>query len=305
VPHGVARQAAIHRHYYEVLMPKERNDPQWDPDNGDHWTAFFIECRLAELAHYEGNGPPPPNRNAAVRKLWWGIEGRTLPAVLDHIATGNNPRLTMPQQHWLLRRMDAPASSSSWSSSSVPRTPRGGVGGVNGSPSSVPTRLLRPKMEPGIGASSTRVKKEPVSFTRVKKEHDALTPPSSKKARRLADEAAGQLDYQALDNPEEFPGLRAAEVESFNDVQSGTLKFALAWSRQDAKRAEAERARRLSLCVNLDDDEEDDAGPKWRRGGGGNGGQGCSTWAPKDEPSDDDDDDGGDYSVFYHRLGMN
>jgi hypothetical protein len=40
-----------------------------------------------------------------------------------------------------------------------------------------------------------RVKKEPVSFTRVKKEHDAPAPSSSKKARRLADEAARQLDY--------------------------------------------------------------------------------------------------------------
>jgi hypothetical protein len=72
---------------------------------------------------------------------------------------------------------------------------------------------------------------------------------------------------------------------------------------QDAKRAEAERARRLGLCINLDNDEEDDAGPSWRPGGG-NGGQGCSIWAPKDEPSDDDDD-GGDYDVFYRRLKMN
>jgi hypothetical protein len=34
------------------------------------------------------------------------------------------------------------------------------------------------------------VKKEPGSFSSVKKEHDAPAPPSSKKARRLADEAA-------------------------------------------------------------------------------------------------------------------
>jgi hypothetical protein len=32
-----------------------------------------------ELAHYKGNGPPPPTKNAAARKVWWGIEGRTLP----------------------------------------------------------------------------------------------------------------------------------------------------------------------------------------------------------------------------------
>jgi hypothetical protein len=52
VPHGAARQAAVHRHYYEVLTPEERNNPQWDPYNVDHWTAFFTEHRLAELAHY-------------------------------------------------------------------------------------------------------------------------------------------------------------------------------------------------------------------------------------------------------------
>jgi hypothetical protein len=290
----------IHRHYYEVLTPEERNDPQWDPDNVDHWMAFFSEHRLAELAHYEGNGPPPPNKNAAARKVWLGVEGRTLPAVLDHIAASNNPRLIMPQRHWLPRRMDGSASSSSLSSSSARRTPRGSGGVVIGLPSSAPTRLLRPKKEPGLGASSARVKKEPVSFTRVKKEHSAPAPPSSKKARRLADEAAGQLDYQAPDDPEEFPDLRVAEVESFNEVQPGTLELALAWSRQDTKRAEGERARCLGLCVNLNND---DARPSWCRAGG-NGGQDCSTWAPKDEPSDDDDD-GGDYCVFYRRLGMN
>jgi hypothetical protein len=35
VHHGVARKAAIHRHYWEVLMSEERNDPLWDPDNKD------------------------------------------------------------------------------------------------------------------------------------------------------------------------------------------------------------------------------------------------------------------------------
>jgi hypothetical protein len=116
----------------------------------------------------------------------------------------------------------------------MPRTPRGDCSIVIGSPSSAPTRILRPKKEPGLGASSDWVKKEPVSFTRVKKEHDAPVPPSSKKARRLADEAARQLDSQALDDPKEFPGLRATKVESFNEVQPGTLEFTLARSRQDA-----------------------------------------------------------------------
>jgi hypothetical protein len=72
------------------------------------------------------------------------------------------------------------------------------------------------KKEPGTPTSFTRVKKEPNSFTHVKKEHDAPAPPSSKKALYLTDKAARRLDYQAPDNPEEFPGLRAAERESFN-----------------------------------------------------------------------------------------
>jgi hypothetical protein len=97
------------------------------------------------------------------------------------------------------------------------------------------------------------------------------------------------------------------ERASFNEVQPGTLEFALAWSRQDAKRAKAERARRLGLCVNLEDDDEgekDDAGPsQWHRGD--NDGQGCSTWATKDEPPSNDDDGDEDYNVFYRHLGMN
>jgi hypothetical protein len=79
VSHGAGRQAFIHRHYYEVLTPEERNDLLWDPNNDDHWTTFFTERRLAELAHYEGNGPPPANKNATARKLWWGVKGCTLP----------------------------------------------------------------------------------------------------------------------------------------------------------------------------------------------------------------------------------
>jgi hypothetical protein len=63
VPHSAACQAAVHQHYYEVLTPEERNDPQWDPNNVDHWTTFFTERRLAELAHYEGNNPPRPKNN--------------------------------------------------------------------------------------------------------------------------------------------------------------------------------------------------------------------------------------------------
>jgi hypothetical protein len=148
-------------------------------------------------------------------------------------------------------------------------------------------------------ASLARVKKEPDigSLAHVKKEPGVS--PSSKKARHLTEYAMLQLEYQAPDDPEEFRGLKAAELASFNEVQPGTMDFALAWSRRDAKKADAEQALRLGLCVNLDDDN--DAGLSQRRGG--NDGQGCSAWVAKDEaPSDDDG--GGDYKVFYRRLGM-
>jgi hypothetical protein len=78
------------------------------------------------------------------------------------------------------------------------------------------------------------------------------------------------------------------------------LDFILAWSRQDAKKVDAERALCLGLCVNLDDD--DNTGPsQWR---GGDDCQGYSAWAVKAEAPSDDDDDGDDYNVFYQRLGM-
>jgi hypothetical protein len=48
-----------------------------------------------ELVQYEGNPLPPANKNIARRKIWWGASSRTLAAVLDHIAVGNNPMLTM------------------------------------------------------------------------------------------------------------------------------------------------------------------------------------------------------------------
>jgi hypothetical protein len=55
------------------------------------------------------------------------------------------------------------------------------------------------KKEPGSPASFTRIKKEPDimpgSLARMKKEPGALAPPSLKKARHLAEDAALQLEY--------------------------------------------------------------------------------------------------------------
>jgi hypothetical protein len=50
-----------------------------DPDNDDHWTVFFTERRNTELAHYEGTNPPSANKNAAARKVWWGVRAAPSP----------------------------------------------------------------------------------------------------------------------------------------------------------------------------------------------------------------------------------
>jgi hypothetical protein len=103
------------------------------------------------------------NKNAVMRKIWWGVRGRTLTVVLNNIAAGNYPRLTMPQPHWMSRGMEG-ASSSSRSLSSAPGTPRAGGISIGSPPTTPSTRLLHPKKESGTsGASSTRVK----NFTRI------------------------------------------------------------------------------------------------------------------------------------------
>jgi hypothetical protein len=103
-----------------------------------------------------------------------------------------------------------------------------------------------------------------------KEEGDALSVSSTKKTWISTKE---QLEYRTLDNPEEFLGLRAAERASFNEVQPGTLDYVPAWSKQEAKREEAERARHLGFVMNLKDDD-DAAVPSQRRG---DDRQGCSS----------------------------
>jgi hypothetical protein len=58
-----------------------------------------------------------------------------------------------------------------------------------------------------------------------------MPPPLLKKTCHLQDYTAQQFQYQAPNDPDEFLGQRMAEPASFNEVQPGTLEFALAWSR--------------------------------------------------------------------------
>jgi hypothetical protein len=69
-------------------------DQFWDLENNIQWTNFFRNHRNMELAAYEGNGSPPPNKNTATCKIWWGSPGRTLVDVLNNIAASNNLWLT-------------------------------------------------------------------------------------------------------------------------------------------------------------------------------------------------------------------
>jgi hypothetical protein len=98
------------------------------------------------------------------------------------------------------------------------------------------------------------------------------------------------------------------------------LDAALEWSRRDWEREEAEQQRRLldlvaaQLCaavvqprgapvVKLEESSNDELyrpmPPRF-----GDAGQGTSRQAPPPQDGDDSSDDGGDYTAFYHRLGM-
>jgi hypothetical protein len=70
-------------------MAKERADPLWDPDNEDQWTAFFTNHRNHELARYDGNGPPPANKNTVGQKMWW-----VSPAEPSPLSLTTSPRAT-------------------------------------------------------------------------------------------------------------------------------------------------------------------------------------------------------------------
>jgi hypothetical protein len=47
---GVARQMAITNHYYFELTPEQRRNPQWHPDYGPTWDAFFINLSCGGAA---------------------------------------------------------------------------------------------------------------------------------------------------------------------------------------------------------------------------------------------------------------
>jgi hypothetical protein len=57
-------------HYYCILTLEQRAEPQWNLDNLGARDSFFRQCRIFELSHYDGNGPPPPNKDSLARRIW-------------------------------------------------------------------------------------------------------------------------------------------------------------------------------------------------------------------------------------------
>jgi hypothetical protein len=121
VPHDVVRKAAIHRYYYEVLTPKERNDPLWGWGSRQRRPLDGVLHGAPEhgAGALRGHQPSIGKQERRRAEGMVGRPRRTLAWVLDHIAAGNHPRLTMSQRHWMPRKMDG-SSSSSRSSSSAP-----------------------------------------------------------------------------------------------------------------------------------------------------------------------------------------
>ena len=87
-------QAKITRIHYS-LTEEQWNEPRYAPDNGTLWMMFF-ERRREEQITSVNDIIPRGRLNSEGRREWWGVPGRTLDAVLDHIETGNVPRLEYP-----------------------------------------------------------------------------------------------------------------------------------------------------------------------------------------------------------------
>jgi hypothetical protein len=132
----------------------------------------------------------------------------------------------------------------------------------------------------------------------------------------------------------EDAALREVIAKSLADLvpadNSMPMDAALAWSRQDWEREQAEQQRRLldlaaarrhtaaqpargAPVIKLEDSSDDDlyrpTPPRF-----GDAGQGSSRWTPsqssqqapppQDDSGDSSDNDGGDYTRFYRHFGM-
>ncbi|XBH65159.1 hypothetical protein VPH35_118800 [Triticum aestivum] len=294
LPEGAARRAEIAR-IRSSLTEEQRNEPRYAPDSETLWTLYFERRREEQIASV--NGVIPRGRlNSEGRREWWGVPGRTLDTVLDHIETGNVPRLEYPTRpsfsrrrgsSWMPRRMEPGSSSSSGSGSlalrpvklepeetPLERRARSGALVINEpSPATAPTRrslcLVRPKPE--------------LDMLPVKPEHAGMVAPDDESALKWARE-----DYVR----EQVRRQRRAYLET------------QARSRAEARRRAEERRRAAEEggVIITDSDDEGEAGPS---SAVGDPGEGCSRDAAGEARDDDDDGGGGgDYTRFYRLLGM-
>ena len=218
--------------------------------------------------------------NSKGRKRWWGGEGRTLEFVLDYIAVGNEPRLTMPPRQaptprrhftsWLPRRMGTASSSSSSGplSSGSPHTPT--LARVKPEPEDTPRgvvlnsgrRIRSPPRRPsgGIRINDRRVPSPPRGHLRlVRPKKEPGTGGATSKKKKAAVEWVAPPEYvraainaEAPDDDEEFPGEQNAVTASMQDVappmvaaEERSDEFIFEWSRNQHAQEEIALQQRL------------------------------------------------------------
>ncbi|KAI4990298.1 hypothetical protein ZWY2020_038661 [Hordeum vulgare] len=113
------------------LPESSRNLPRYGPDSNAPWTMYFDRRHADQLAA-TNRVEPRGHHNSEGRRQWWGIPGRTLEAVLEHIEGGIPPRYEYPPlpafsrrrgSSWTPRRMETTSSSSSSSRSGSSGSP--------------------------------------------------------------------------------------------------------------------------------------------------------------------------------------
>ncbi|KAE8788165.1 Homeobox protein KNOX3 [Hordeum vulgare] len=85
------------------------NLPRYAPDSNMLWTAYFERRHADQLATTNGD-EPRGRHNSEGRRQWWGVPGRTLEAVLEHIEGGNSPMYEYPPPSAFSRRRDSSGS---------------------------------------------------------------------------------------------------------------------------------------------------------------------------------------------------
>ena len=80
-------------HYWNELTPEERDDPAWNLENvgnNARYKRAFQRAFDEEMNRWDGPGAPPRDKNVLGREAFWSPPGRTLAAVMDHIAGGGS-----------------------------------------------------------------------------------------------------------------------------------------------------------------------------------------------------------------------